>query len=147
MIDSKTAPYAAFVLRATLGIMFIAHGLLKFLVFTLPGTAQFFASVGFPGWTAYPVAIAEVVAGVLLVAGIYSRYVATVMIPVLAGAAWVHLGNGWVFSSANGGWEYPVFLIVVAAVVALLGDGAFAVKPTTPQVASGRGFTPAARGA
>lgn len=147
MIDSKTAPYAAFVLRATLGIMFIAHGLLKVFVFTLPGTAQFFASVGFPGWTAYPVAIAEVVGGVLLVAGIYSRVVATALIPVLAGAAFVHLGNGWVFTSANGGWEYPVFLIVVAAVVALLGDGAFAVRPSAAQAGNGRGFTPSARAA
>ena len=147
MIDSKTAPYAAFVLRLTLGVMFIAHGLLKVFVFTLPGTAQFFASVGFPGWTAYPVAIVEVVGGVLLVAGIYSRIVAAALIPVLAGAAWVHLGNGWVFSSANGGWEYPVFLIVVAAVVALLGDGAFAVKPTADRVANGRAFAPSARAA
>lgn len=147
MIESKTAPYAAFLLRVTLGVMFIAHGLLKVFVFTLPGTAQFFASVGFPGWTAYPVAIAEVVGGVLLVAGIYSRIVAAVLIPVLAGAAWVHLGNGWVFSSANGGWEYPLFLIVVAAVVALLGDGAFAVKPSATSIANGRAFTPAARAA
>jgi putative oxidoreductase len=131
MIDSKYAPYAAFLLRAALGVMFIAHGLLKVFVFTLPGTAQFFASVGFPGWTAYPVALAEVVGGVLLVSGIYTRVVATALIPVLAGAAMVHLGNGWVFSSANGGWEYPVFLIVIAAVVALLGDGAFALRPAT----------------
>lgn len=143
MIDSKTAPYAAFLLRLTLGVMFIAHGLLKVFVFTLPGTAQFFASVGFPGWAAYPVAIAEVVGGLLLVAGIYSRIVATALIPVLAGAAWVHLGNGWVFSSANGGWEYPIFLIFVAAVVALLGDGAFAVKPSVAPLAKGRDFTPA----
>ena len=147
MIDSKTAPYAAFLLRLTLGVMFIAHGLLKVFVFTLPGTAQFFASVGFPGWAAYPVAIAEVVGGLLLVAGIYSRIVATALIPVLAGAAWVHLGNGWVFSSANGGWEYPIFLIFVAAVVALLGDGAFAVKSSVATLANGRDFTPAARAA
>ena len=147
MIDSKTAPYAVFLLRLTLGVMFIAHGLLKVFVFTLPGTAQFFASVGFPGWAAYPVAIAEVVGGLLLVAGIYSRIVATALIPVLAGAAWVHLGNGWVFSSANGGWEYPIVLIFVAAVVALLGDGAFAVKSSVAPLANGRDFAPAARAA
>ena len=49
MIDTRTAPYAALVLRVSLGVMFIAHALLKILVFTLPGTAQFFDSVGFPG--------------------------------------------------------------------------------------------------
>ena len=129
MIDNKTAPYAALLLRVALGVMFIAHGLMKVFVFTLPGTAQFFASVGFPGWTAYPVTGLEIAAGVLLVLGVRSRIVAAAMIPVLIGAATVHVGNGWVFSAPNGGWEYPVFLIVVAAVVALLGDGAGAIRP------------------
>ena len=130
MIDNKTAPYAALLLRVALGVMFIAHGLMKVFVFTLPGTAQFCASVGFPGWTAYPVTGLEIAAGVLLVLGVRSRIVAAAMIPVLIGAATVHAGNGWVFSAPNGGWEYPVFLIVVAAVVALLGDGAGALRPT-----------------
>jgi putative oxidoreductase len=116
-------------LRAALGTMFIAHGLMKVFVFTLPGTAQFFAQVGFPGWTAYPVTALEIAGGILLVLGVYSRVVAAALIPVLIGAAAVHLGNGWVFSAPNGGWEYPIFLVVIAAVVALLGDGAYALKP------------------
>ena len=129
MIDHRTAPYAALLLRVSLGIMFIGHGLMKVFLFTLPGTAQFFEKVGFPGWTAYPVTTLEIVGGLLLVAGVYSRVVAAALIPVLIGAAMVHVGNGWVFSAPNGGWEYPVFLIVIAAVVALLGDGAYALKP------------------
>jgi putative oxidoreductase len=129
MIDTRTAPYAALLLRVSLGIMFIAHGLLKVFVFTLPGTAQFFASVGFPGWAAYPVVAAEIAGGVLLVAGVYTRIVAAALIPVLIGAALVHVGNGWLFTSPNGGWEYPVFLVAIAAAVALLGDGAYALKP------------------
>ena len=32
MIDTRTAPYAAFVLRLVLGLMFISHALLKYLV-------------------------------------------------------------------------------------------------------------------
>jgi putative oxidoreductase len=137
MIDTKTAPYAALLLRVTLGVMFVAHGLLKVFVFTLPGTAQFFASVGFPGWSAYPVVAAELIGGVLLIAGYRTRVVALALIPVLIGAALTHLGNGWVFSNAKGGWEYPVFLIVAAAVVALLGDGALALKTATvdPRIA------------
>ena len=134
MIDNKTAPYAALILRVALGVMFIAHGLLKVFVFTLPGTAQFFASVGFPGWMAYPVVAAEIAGGLLLVTGVQTRAVAAALIPVLVGAALVHLGNGWLFTSKNGGWEYPVFLIVIAAVVALLGEGAYALKPSAPAV-------------
>lgn len=119
---------AALLLRLALGTMFIAHGLLKFIVFTLPGTAKFFASVGFSAWTAYPVAYFEVVAGILLVIGFYSRYIAIISIPVLLGSLSVHVGNGWLFSSPNGGWEYPAFLTVSAVVVALLGDGAYSVR-------------------
>ena len=113
-------------LRISLGAMFLAHGLLKALVFTLPGTAGFFESVGFPGFLAYVVVPAEVLAGVALIAGFRTRLVAAATIPLLIGAASVHLGNGWLFSSANGGWEYPVYLVVAALAQSLLGSGAFA---------------------
>ncbi|MCG8434212.1 MAG: DoxX family protein, partial [Gammaproteobacteria bacterium] len=63
MNSYQSHDYAALMLRTSLGAMFIAHGLLKIMVFTLPGTAQFFASAGFPGWAAYPVAYAEIGGG------------------------------------------------------------------------------------
>jgi putative oxidoreductase len=103
---------------------------LKLVMFGLPGTAAFFGSLGLPGWIAYATFAAEAVGGLLLVLGVWSRAVALALIPVLLGALWVHAGNGWVFSGANGGWEYPLFLIVSSAVVVLLGDGAYALKPT-----------------
>jgi len=53
--------------------------------------------------------------------------VALALIPILLGATWVHIGNGWVFSAANGGWEYPVFLIAASLVQSLLGDGKYAL--------------------
>ena len=126
MTDSREI--GALVLRLAFGGMLLAHGLLKVVVFTLPGTAAFFASQGFPGWTAYPVAAIELVAGVLLILGIQVRVVALATIPILAGALLVHLPNGWVFSNPNGGWEYSAYLIVLAAVQALVGEGAYAVK-------------------
>jgi putative oxidoreductase len=129
MIDSKSAPFAAFILRVTLGVMYLAHSLvLKLVVFTLPGTAQFFASLGLPAASAYLVFAAEAIGGTLLVLGVGTRWVALALVPVLAGAAWVHAGNGWVFSAEGGGWEYPAFLIATSFVVALLGDGAFALR-------------------
>jgi len=133
VIDSRTAPYAALVLRVTLGVMFIAHSLvLKYFMYTLPGTAQFFESLGLPGALAYLTFWAELLGGIALVAGCATRWVSLALIPILVGATWVHLGNGWVFSGANGGWEYPVFLIAVSLVQALLGDGAFAVSRVFP---------------
>lgn len=127
MIDSRTAPYAALVLRVTLGVMFIAHSLvLKHFTYTLAGTAQFFESIGLPGALAYLTFWAELLGGIALVAGFATRWVSLALIPILIGATWVHIGNGWLFSAANGGWEYPVFLIAVSLVQALLGDGAYA---------------------
>lgn len=119
---------AAFILRISLGIMFLAHGLLKVMVFTLPGTVGFFESVGFPGWMAYLVVAAEIGGGVLLLLGIETRKIAIALIPILIGAAYVHMGNGWLFTSKNGGWEYPVFLIAATVVQALLGSGKYAVR-------------------
>ncbi len=113
-----------------LGIMFVAHALLKYFIFTLPGTAKFFASIGLPDWLGTVVFVAELGGGVLLIAGVYVRAVALALVPILLGAAWVHAGNGWVFSAPNGGWEYPLFLTVAAMAQALLGDGAFALRPT-----------------
>ena len=129
MIDHRTAPYAALVLRVSLGVMYIAHSLvLKHFIYTLPGTAQFFASIGLPAALAYLTFWGELVGGLALVAGIGTRIVALGLIPILVGATWVHAGNGWVFSAANGGWEYPVFLIAASVVAALLGDGRYAVS-------------------
>jgi putative oxidoreductase len=127
MIDSRTAPFAALLLRLALGTMFVAHALLKLLVFTMPGTVQFFQSLGLPAALAYVTVAAELVGGVLLILGIGARWVAAALVPVLLGAAWVHLGNGWLFTAPKGGWEYPVFLAVAAIVQALLGDGAYAL--------------------
>jgi putative oxidoreductase len=131
MIDSRTAPYAALVLRVTLGLMYIAHSLvLKYFTFTLAGTAQFFESIGLPGPLAYLTFWAELLGGILLVAGIGTRWISIALLPILIGATWVHAGNGWVFSAANGGWEYPVFLIAASIVLAMLGDGRYALGNT-----------------
>lgn len=129
MTDTRAAELGTTLLRIALGVLFIAHGLTKLLVFTLPGTAEFFASVGFPGWTAYPVTALEVAGGVALVLGVLTRPVALALAGVALGAASVHLGNGWMFSNKDGGWEFPVFLAVACLVQALLGSGALALRP------------------
>jgi putative oxidoreductase len=119
---------ATLLLRLALGAMFIAHALSKYFVFTLPGTAQFFGSLGLPPVLAYPTFAAELIGGALLVAGWQTRTVALALLPVMLGATWAHAGNGWLFSAPQGGWEYPAFLTVALVVQALLGDGAFALR-------------------
>lgn len=129
VLDHRTAPYAATVLRLSLGGMYIAHSLiLKHLTYSLPGTAQFFESLGLPAALAYLTFWAELVGGALLVAGVATRWVSAALVPILLGALWAHAGNGWVFSAQNGGWEYPLFLIAASLVQALLGDGRYALS-------------------
>jgi putative oxidoreductase len=111
-------------------VMFIAHALLKIVVFTPAGTAQFFTSLGLPGELAYVTIAAELVGGAALIAGLYPRAVALALVPILLGATWAHAGNGWLFTATGGGWEYPLFLSFAAIVQALLGDGAYALRPT-----------------
>ena len=131
MIDARTAPYAATALRAALGILFIAHAGLKLFVFTPAGTAQFFGSLGLPGPLAYLVILAEIIGGIALIAGVYSRIVALALIPILLGAiVTVHGPAGFFFTNPNGGWEFLALWVVGLIAVALLGDGACALKPT-----------------
>ena len=91
--DPATAPYAALVLRLSLGLMFVAHGLLKVLVFGIPGTVGFFESVGYPGWLAYVTIAAELGGGLLLLLRVWTRWVTLALIPILLGALQVHLGT------------------------------------------------------
>lgn len=130
---TDSVQYATFLLRFALGAMFLAHSVvLKLFMFSLPGTAGYFQSLGLPGWTAYATFAAEAIGGVLLILGVQARWVAVALLPILIGATWAHSGNGWTFSSANGGWEYPLYLSLLAVVQVLLGDGAFALSPSRP---------------
>jgi len=120
--------YAASVLRISSGALFLAHGLLKVMVFTIPGTVGYFESLGLPAIVAYLTIIAELGGGLALILGVATRLTALALIPVLLGALWVHSGNGWTFSSQGGGWEFPAFWIAIQASIALLGGGAFALR-------------------
>ncbi len=125
----RNKEYGIALLRVSLGVMFIAHSvLLKYFEYTLGGTAQYFESIGLPGFLAYVVFGMEAVGGILLVLGVRTREVAAALIPILVGALWAHSGNGWVFSNAGGGWEYPLYLIVLSAAQLLIGEGAFALS-------------------
>lgn len=127
---TSTTALGATVLRVALGAMWVAHALLKLFVFTLPGTAQYFDSIGFAGFLAYPVFAAELLGGIALILGVYARQVALALVPVMAVAMWVHLPNGWVHTAKGGGWEYPAFLIVASVALWLIGDGAMALRST-----------------
>ncbi len=131
MSENKLRYYGVLLLRIALGTMFIAHSVIYMtMTLTLAGTVDFFASLGLPPWFAYATILAEALGGLLLILGVQTRWVALALSPILLGAIWVHSGNGWLFASRNGGWEYPLYLFVLCIAQAMLGDGAHALSPS-----------------
>jgi len=130
MIKTSTAPYAALLLRVSLGILFLAHVALKIFVFTVLGFVAYFASLGLPAIMAYAVIALEFFGGVALILGVYAPWVALPLaLEMLGTIIMVHGANGWLFTNKGGGWEYPAFWAVSLVVLFLLGDGALALKP------------------
>ena len=123
-----SSDYGHFILRVSLGVILLAHGLLKVFGFSVPGTVELFGSLGLPPVAAYATIFAEITGGLAITLGIYTRLAAFLTVPVLAGAVWAHLGNGWVFSNAGGGWEFPALLVALAVSIGLMGDGPHAIK-------------------
>lgn len=119
---------AATILRVTMGVLFIAHAWMKIVLFTPAGTVMFFQSLGFPGFLAYVVIAAELLGGVALILGLWSRWVSLALLPIVVGSIYPHWGAGFFFSNEGGGWEYPAFWAVALVVQILLGNGAFALS-------------------
>jgi len=128
MTHADFIPYATLLLRLSLGVLFLAHGLLKLLVFKPSGTAAYFKSLGLPGFVAYITITAELGGGSLLILGIATSLVALLLIPLILGTiVTVHGAKGWTFSNEGGGWEFPAFWAVALFIQALLGSGALSL--------------------
>lgn len=128
MINTIQTPRASHgigisLLRIHFGIILFAHGWLKISVFTLAGTVGYFDSMGLPALTAYLTVFGELAAGLALMAGIQTRLASALSLPILLGATFAHLGNGWLFSAEGGGWEFPASLSIIALSLVFLGSG------------------------
>lgn len=116
MTQKTSVNNGALVTRLVLGSILLSHGLLKVLVFTIPGTVGYFESLGLPASVAYLTIFGELAGGT------------AISLPILLGALWTHAGNGWLFSNAGGGWEFPLLLVFLAVAVAFQGNGPFALR-------------------
>jgi putative oxidoreductase len=122
------ASYAPLLLRVVLGSLFIAHLYWKFAVFP-GGLNQWFsnfATNGYPSVVPWYVLSAEIAGALLLIPGIYTRWVSLYAIPMMLGAAqfWA-VRNGFWFVS--GGAELPLVWAFMLVLQAMLGDGPFAL--------------------
>lgn len=128
VINREYPEYGAFILRISLGVMWVAHAGLKWFTFTIPGFANWLESIGFSALFAWPVFLLELIGGLMILCGAYGRLASAVLVPVIAMALYTHIGNGWVHVSEGGGWEYPLFLMVASLAYILNGNGKFAVN-------------------
>lgn len=130
MLKTHTAPYAALLLRVSMGLLFLAHAAAKVFIFTLPGFVAYFASLGLPAPVAYAILALETLGGIALLLGIYAPLVAIPLCLELLGTIFfVHGANGWLVSNKGGGWEFAALWAASLAALFLIGDGPYALRP------------------
>ena len=121
----RLQPLALLALRAILGVIMIAHGYGKVFHGGLVQHVHRVASLGLPGWLAYPSAFTEFFGGILILAGVLTRFVSLLIIIDMAVAIWkIHWKNGMF---ARGGYEFPLTLATIAFALIVLGAGPIAI--------------------
>jgi putative oxidoreductase len=128
MLDMRTAPYAALLLRVTLGFLFIAHLYFKFYVRDggFEGWWTNLNNNGYPDWVVFYVVVAETIGAICLIPGILTRWVALLCVPLMIGAAQYWLARTGFFFTAAGA-ELPILWTIALLAQAGLGDGAYAL--------------------
>jgi putative oxidoreductase len=132
MIDHRTAPYAALFLRLSLSFLFFAHLYRKFAIIGFDSWWSGLQKAGYADWMLSYTLVAEFAGAILLLLGIYSRYVSLFAMPVMIALVyhWA-IRKGFWFS--DGGLEFVLAWLMMLIAQALLGDGAYAVRvPALP---------------
>jgi putative oxidoreductase len=140
MIDPRTAPYAALVLRLTLGLLFIVHLYWKFVIYGFDPWLNRLHEAGYSTLIVIYVVCAEIAGAVLLIPGIFTRWVSLFALPLMIGASQFWLARTGFFFTAAGA-EFPLLWGFALIVQALLGDGAYALRRrnhSTNDTADGR---------
>ena len=120
-------PIAYPLIRFVAGVMMIPHGYAK--VFGgIEGTTKFFSSVGLePALIlAWYVGLLELVGGACVALGLLTRFMSAQLIGLLAVATfYIHLPSGFIW--VKGGYEYPLFWMVVMMAITIKGGEKFSL--------------------
>jgi putative oxidoreductase len=127
-VDHVLAPYGIFLLRVAIGVDWIVHAFLK----TYRGMYTHEALLAKNGITpllAWPTFSLEVIGGVAILLGWYTRQWAAFLLIFLSVVIWIKWPVGWLYSNTGGGWEYPLLWLLAQAALMLAGSGAFGCRP------------------
>jgi putative oxidoreductase len=126
-VDQVCAPYGLFLLRVSIGFDWIVHAFLK-ISRGMHTHEALLAKNGITPLLAWPTFSLEVVGGVAILLGWYTRQWAAFLLIFLGVVVWIKWPVGWGYSNPGGGWEYPMLWLVAQAALVLAGSGAFALR-------------------
>ncbi|OME86074.1 oxidoreductase [Paenibacillus sp. FSL A5-0031] len=122
---TKTA-FVSIIMRVVLGIIFIFHGVDKFQ--GISNVEAWFSSIGIPGVLAYVVAAIELIGGILLILGLFTRYVAGLFVIILIGAIiTAKLSAGLLGNGQMAGYELDLGFILVSLYLVVADRSPFSI--------------------
>jgi len=128
-IKAKILNDAVFMgLRSSIGVIFILHGMMKFN----PGFANALPNMGLPPEMQIPIALAEVVPGILMIMGVLSRFSGALLSIVMVGAIF-HV-KGAQSMTGDGGVEFDVILLAASLVIMIAGPGRISVAQAIKKI-------------
>ena len=135
------AGWGGLILRCVLGVIYVMHGYLAYMVLWPRGVAAYVLRLGFPFGLTEPLAwyliVVHTVGGIMLILGLATRVVALLNVPIMLCAIFViHLPQGFFMKSVVDttssqvvavGYEFPLLVLGATLALALMGGGAFAL--------------------
>jgi putative oxidoreductase len=115
------------IMRVVMGIIFMVHGIAKFQM-GLSNVEAWFGSLGIPGFIAYAVAVLELVGGIMLIVGLFTRYVSVLFVVMLIGAiVTVKLSAGLLGNDQGAGYELDLGFMLISMYLAVAGSSPLSV--------------------
>jgi putative oxidoreductase len=123
----RLQPLALLVMRLALGTIMTVHGYHK--VFGgLSHFAHMVGGMGLPAWLGYVAAFTELLGGILILVGFFTRPAAFAVCVDLCVAIWkIHLHNGLMGSPDRPGYEFPLAVATLAFALIFFGAGAISL--------------------